>query len=147
AAGAGGHEQLATWRGAVPTRGISGRTKRIRSFGFASRTARRTTTGRIVKSATCVKLLLTTRKDERRIAIAACERFVCVLHADSRKKEVVEVVATRTSYVGARWLDESLTALSNPPPVAPKKRIAKLCFQPRASIRGRVKPRLRQLVR
>ena len=103
AAGARGHEQLAAWRGAVATRGIRGWTKRIGSLGFARRTARRTTTRWIVKPATRVKLLLTTRKDERRIAIAACERFVCVLHADSRKKEVVEVIANRTGYVGAPW--------------------------------------------
>jgi hypothetical protein len=133
AAGAGGHEHFASWRSGITARGVAGWPERVGAFSLARRTTGRTATWRIIKTTTCVKLLLTACKHERRIAIAACERLVCVLHADSRKKEVVEVIASRTSYVGA-------------PGVRSKERISKLCFQPRASIRGLVKPCLSVLL-
>ena len=53
--------------------------------------------------------MLTTREYEGRTAIATCERFVYVLHADSRKKEVVEVIAKSNLLVGAprKWKDRN----------------------------------------
>jgi hypothetical protein len=103
ATGAGRHEQLAAWsRGVAAGRGVAGRSERVRAFGFARCAARRAATWRIVEATTGVKLLLATGKHEGRVAIAAGEGLVCVLHADSRGKEVVEVLANRTSYVGAR---------------------------------------------
>jgi hypothetical protein len=101
AAGAGGHEHLASRCGGIATAGVAVRTEGIGALSFARRAARRAASRRIIKPATRVKLLLTTRKDERRIAIAAIERLVCVLHADSRKKKWRKLIATRTGYVGA----------------------------------------------
>src|SRR5438094_6722795 len=84
-AGADGHEQLTPGCSAIAaTTGITGWPERIRALGLARLAARRAPAGRIVKPATCVKLLLTTGKHERCIAIAAGEGLVCVLHADSR---------------------------------------------------------------
>jgi len=91
ATGARGHEHFAAWRGAIAAGGVAGRTERIGALRFAGRAARGAATRRIVKPTTCVELLLTTCENEGRIAIAARERLVCVLHADSQRKEVVEV--------------------------------------------------------
>src|SRR5262249_42655732 len=87
AAGACRDEQLAARRRAVSTTCCVGRrTKRIRSFGLSRRSTRRTSTRRIVETATCVELLFTAGEHERCVAIAAGEGFVCVLHADSRER-------------------------------------------------------------
>src|SRR5260370_38021691 len=91
AASAGGDEHFAARCRAVAAARIAGRTKRVRTFRLAGRAARGAAARRVVKPTTCVELLLTTSEYEGRIAIAARERLVCVLHADSRRKEVVEV--------------------------------------------------------
>ena len=93
ATGARSHEHFAPWRSGIAAGGVAGRTgpERIGSLCFALCAAGGATAGWIVEPATRVKLLLAAREDERRIAITARERLVCVLHADSRKKEVVEV--------------------------------------------------------
>lgn len=100
---------------------------------LACRAAGRAAARRIVKATTCVKLLLAAREYERCTAIAARERFVCVLHADSRKKEVVEVITSRTGYVGAPWLTivtewTEGTEVEGVPRVAPKHGSRKLRF-------------------
>jgi hypothetical protein len=135
AAGADGHEQLTPGCSAIAaTAGIACWPERIRALGLACRAARRAPAGRIVKTATRVELLLTTGKHERRIAIAAGERLVCVLHADSPNKKWWKLALIQPVTSARRW--EMF------PVVAPKNRSAKLLFQPRASIRGRVKPPL-----
>jgi hypothetical protein len=85
AAGTRGDEHFSSRRGRITaTTRITGGAERIRTFRFARRPARRTSTWRIVEAATCVELLFTGGEHERRIAIAAREGLVCVLHADSR---------------------------------------------------------------
>jgi hypothetical protein len=102
AARAGSHEHLTPGSGTIAAAaGIARRPERVRALGFARRATGRASTRRIVKPTTCVKLLLAAGKHERRIAIAAGEGLVCELHANSREKEVVEVIANRVSYVGA----------------------------------------------
>jgi hypothetical protein len=135
AARAGSHEHLTPGSGTIAAAaGIARRPERVRALGFARRATGRASTRRIVKPTTCVKLLLAAGKHERRIAIAAGEGLVCELHANSREKEVVEVIANRVSYVGA-----PLGRI----PCRSKERSRKLCIQPRASIRVLVKPRWR----